>query len=162
MPCSKCGGGIPGSSGLCPSCYLAAREGLLDPEPKGVAGWLLFFCISLVFFTPFLWFIQISARASDLGILDFCNLTRVVFGVVVGIALWIERPAALILLKAYFLIVMSIMIATMVRFFAVGVPIEIIAGTHLSWFIRNAIYLFLWGLYFHSSQRVKATFGRNL
>ena len=84
-----------------------------------------------------------------------------VFGFVVGIALWIESPAALILLKAYFGIVIAIIVATVIRNFAAGIPVEIIAS-RLAWFIQTMIYLVVWIAYFHSSQRVKATFGRNL
>src|SRR5436309_314423 len=108
MFCSKCGKEIPGPSGLCAFCHMAAAEKLLSPAVEGVGGWLLVFCVSLVFFSPFMWFIQISARASSPGLYDFFDLTRVVFGVVVGVALWIESQAALILLKAYFAIVIAI------------------------------------------------------
>jgi hypothetical protein len=85
-----------------------------DLGPKGVGGWLLLYCLSLTFLGPILviapfFFFSFSRLHPGLVFRSLIRdsyymieVTRVLYGVVVGIALWMGRAIALQLLKIYF------------------------------------------------------------
>ncbi|HKF23401.1 MAG TPA: DUF2569 family protein [Candidatus Angelobacter sp.] len=184
MFCARCGEQIPDTSDICPVCGREANVKLavapasaapapaLDPSSaapiipirkdlQGVGGWLLFFCIALVILGP-VWLLSEvnSAAGSDLlGMV--LEIAQIAFGVVVGIFVWNVRQVAFTLLWIYF------GVTTVYSLLAIIGSIELTnegQGEPMTFVysIRSLIYVVVWFLYFRKSQRVRATFGRNL
>ena len=83
---------------------------------------------------------------------------RVAFGIVVGIFVWNVRPVAFTLLWFYFGLVGAFAVLGII-----GSALDAEEGAKgLVVSIRSLGYVFVWFLYFRRSERVRATFGRNL
>jgi len=125
---------------------------------QGVGGWLLLFCVGLILLGPLLTLSQVinSGTADTLGmVLEFL---RVAFGIVVGIFVWNVRPVAFTLLWFYFGLVGAFAVLGII-----GSALDAEEGAKgLVVSIRSLGYVFVWFLYFRRSERVRATFGRNL
>jgi hypothetical protein len=186
MFCARCGQQIPDASEICPLCGRdaniklaipsgAAREAAatavasapsettaLHPirkELQGVGGWLLLFCIGLVVLNPLLILVRvINAANTDVRgmVLEF---SLAAFGIVVGIFLWNARLVAFTLLWIYFGVVAAFALLGIIAFAVSPAPVE---SQNLVFSIRPLIYVFMWFLYFRTSERVRAIFGRNL
>jgi hypothetical protein len=185
MFCARCGQQIPESSEICPLCgrdasvKLAAPPGVV-PEAaaavalapsetaplrpirkdlQGVGGWLLLFCIGLVVLSPLVTLVLVFNRA-DTDVLGMVlGFVRAAVGVVAGVFLWNVRPVAFTLLWIYFGIVALLSVLGFVGFVMnaeQATPQDMIVS------IRALIYALAWFLYFKKSERVRATFGRNL
>src|ERR1700694_3131081 len=109
-----------------------------------------------------MWFIQTAFHTSGFRFIDFVEVARVVFGLVTGIALWTERQSALTLVKVYFAFAIAVALFIAVPMFARGFRSEILHSKRFTWCIQIIGSVVLWSAYFHSSKRVKYTFGRNL
>jgi Protein of unknown function (DUF2569)/zinc-ribbon domain len=182
MFCARCGEQIPDSSAICPQC---GREASLNhivapsiPAPttpaaeqfntpltqsfiprrqQEVGGWLMFFCILLIVVVPV--FVMAMAWSGDFGIEAMFNIAWAAFGVLVGAMLWNVHPRAFVLLWIYFGMTALIIVLTIVNL----ATAEEGATAHDSVLVfRGIIYFIAWFLYFKRSERVKATFGRNL
>lgn len=183
MFCARCGEQIPDASQICPLC---GREASLqvDPPaplptasyprstalthpviigPRGVGGWLLFFCVSLTILAPLNILMRASAGwrltspylLSDLGVL---------YGMVVGAALWLTRPISLMLLRIYFMIAGATAVLSVLNLVSAALR------AHKSFFLLPTFtptfsavgFLLLWFAYFRKSARVRNTYGSNL
>lgn len=189
MFCARCGQQIPDASEICPLC---GREATLkiDPPPaipavtpapavapgqiqwpaepaviapmrrpdlKGVGGWLLFFCISLTLLAPLLMLIRVWGGGFELeGMID---LALAAFGVLVGIMVWNVHPRAFILLWVYFGLTALLLVLAIAGSF---VGSEEQNPSEIMQLFRGLISTIIWFLYFKKSDRVQATFGRNL
>jgi hypothetical protein len=127
-------------------------------ELQGVGGWLLFFCIALIILGPLVTLVQVMnlPNVDALGmILEFA---RAALGIVVGILLWNVRPIAFTLLWIYFGFVALMAVLGIIGFAVLEQkrPEDLIVS------VRALIYVTIWFLYFRKSERVRATFGRNL
>ncbi len=190
MFCARCGQQIPDTSALCPLCGREATIKLepppvvgqtnvaLEPSPlaippaasfrnrglQPVGGWLLFFCIVLVIMGPLSVLAEVMTLSSngpdtpDITIVVILDLARAALGVATGIVVWNVRPMAFTLLWIYFGLVALLGILGIIGFAMAeqNRPEDLIVS------IRSLIYVAIWATYFHRSQRVRATFGRNL
>ena len=181
MFCARCGEQIPEASQICPLCgreanvKLALAPASAAPAPalepsstapvlpirkdlQGVGGWLLFFCISLVLLGPLAILAETTSSSIDTAgiVLD---IARASFGVVVAIFIWRVRPLVFPLLWIYFGIVALIAVLGIIGF---ALTVDQSEPRDLVVPVRSLIYVVIWVLYFRSSQRVRATFGRNL
>jgi hypothetical protein len=188
MFCARCGEQIPDACEICPQC---GREANLSPQSgpsavvqaafpapeqigalsspnfapaavlplkqKEVGGWLMFFCILLILVVPIA--VMAMAWSGNLGIEVVFNIAWAAYGVLVGAMLWNVRPRAFLLLWIYFGMT-ALIVALAVFNLATR---EDGATTQDSILVfRSIIYSVVWFLYFKRSDRVKATFGRNL
>src|SRR5207249_3786682 len=64
---------------------------------KGVGGFLLAFCIFLTIVWPLWTLLQFAIRPGMLRAASALGLLRMVFGIVVGVSLWMERRTAIML-----------------------------------------------------------------
>ncbi|HKD79678.1 MAG TPA: DUF2569 family protein [Candidatus Angelobacter sp.] len=188
MFCARCGQQIPDAIEICPLCgreatlkidpsraapapATAAAPGQIQwpdepatigppvrrPDLKGVGGWLLFFCISLTFLSPL--FMAIRAWGGGFGVANTIDFVVAGFGVLVGIMLWNVNPRAFLLLWIYFGLLALFFVLALAGSFVGSEeqnPNEIVI------LFRGLVYIIVWFLYFKKSDRVQATFGRNL
>jgi hypothetical protein len=143
----------------------------IDPKLKGVGGWLLFFCVAITILTPLGWVGRLTANKSfDLDAAIY--LAVVVLGMITGLFCWIESPHAIPLLRAYFIVLCAVAVLSLIGAFAAmqdagadAEPGSAVDGSSMVAFfgsLRMLIFALLWSTYFHKSERVRATFGRNL
>jgi len=185
MFCARCGEQIPDASETCPVC---GREASLQLPPasahasfaaapalapvsaasppirsdlQGVGGWLLFFCIGLVILGPLVVLREVTSATDSDSSGIVLELARTAFGVVLGILIWNVRQVAFTLLWIYFGLVVVISILGIIGSTALADEGQ---GNALAlmYSIRSLIYAVIWFFYFRKSQRVRATFGRNL
>ncbi|HZQ68951.1 MAG TPA: DUF2569 family protein [Terriglobales bacterium] len=176
MYCQVCG--TEESQGACPRCgppSPATAATVSTPTylyqsvvgPRGVGGWLLFFCISLLLVGP--------VQQGRIAILAFKNLAisrythfptlirlasvgviysgLSIFSVIAGLRLWCEDVRGPSLAKSYLLVSTVIAIALN--------SILAIAGVHIDVFrivLGRLAYGVVWYSYLQTSTRVKATF----
>ena len=186
MFCARCGQQIPDASELCPLCGREATLALVpqpapaafaQPQfvlpslpiahgPKGVGGWLLFYCISLTTLSPILvlfgYYFAIRLRGINSEI--SLDIVRVLYGMVVGIFLWTRRPVALALLKIYFIAIAAETLLFMLEIVDQSLRIHssIFLSSRFSSLMASAGITLLWFIYFRRSVRVKNTYGANL
>lgn len=190
MFCARCGQQIPDASEICPLCgreanlkvdpppampaaapAAAAAPGQIHwpdepatvgppmrrPDLKGVGGWLLFFCISLTFLSPL--FMAIRMWGGGFGAGNMIDIAVAAFGVIVGIMVWTVNQRVFLLLWFFFGLLALLLVLALAGSFVGSQeqnPNEIIV------LFRGLIYIIVWFLYFKKSDRVQATFGRNL
>lgn len=188
MFCARCGQQIPDASEICPQCgreatvnlgppppapmsAAAATPGQINwlPEPeiisaparrpdlKGVGGWLLFFCISLTLLGPLLMFIRLWGSGFELE--SMLDLALTAFGVLVGTMVWHVHPRAFVLLWIYFGLAAALLVLGIVGAFFSD---EVQDPRSVIQMVRALGSITIWCLYFKKSDRVQATFGRNL
>ncbi|HEY7406349.1 MAG TPA: DUF2569 family protein [Candidatus Angelobacter sp.] len=190
MFCARCGQQIPDASEICPLCgreaalkvdpppampatsqAAAAAPGQIlwpdepavigppkrRPDLKGVGGWLLFFCVSLTVLVPLV--LAFRVWASGLGWEGIFDLALAAYGVLVGIMVWNVHPRAFVLLWIYFGVTVFLLVLDIASSFFL--PEEQDPGEMMQLF-RALVSTIGWFLYFKKSDRVQATFGRNL
>jgi hypothetical protein len=188
MFCARCGQQIPDASEVCSLCgreatiKLAPQPGM-GPERAGAAfeqaqsplpissrdrnaqkvgGWLLFFCIVVIIVGPLSALVEVMSFSgnidADISLAVALDLVRAVLGLVTGIFLWNVRPVAFTLLWIYFGLVALLAVLGIIGFALA----ELQRPNDLTMPVRSLIYVAIWASYFHTSKRVKATFGRNL
>jgi hypothetical protein len=127
------------------------------PDLKGVGGWLLFFCISLTVLAPLLMFVREWGNGFELG--SMIDLALTAFGVLVGIMVWNVHPRVFLLLWIYFGVTAALLVLGVVGAFFTPKEQDPKETIQL---VRALISTIIWFLYFKKSDRVQATFGRNL
>jgi hypothetical protein len=182
--CARCGQQIPDASEICQLCGQETKL-KLEPVPpaspsanvpyafvtipqvmgpSGVGGWLLLYCIGLTILAPLVTFTQIYTFWRFVNAYYLLDTVRALYGVVVGIFLWMSRPLSLFLLRIYFIILGGTILLTIMRLAAVALQ------THASLFMMGSFtqivvltgFTILWFAYFHKSVRVRNTYGANL
>jgi hypothetical protein len=127
------------------------------PDLRGVGGWLLFFCISLTVLAPLLMFVRVSASGFALeGIVD---LVLAAFGMLVGFMVWTVSPRSFVLLWIYFGITAALLMLGIVSTLT---NTEAEPSQEVFYMFRALVSTIIWFLYFKKSDRVQATFGRNM
>jgi hypothetical protein len=123
----------------------------------------LFFCVVLTILGP----LPILMRASAGWRLTspyLLNDLGVLYGTVVGAALWLKRPISLMLLRIYFIIAAATAVLGMLSVVSAALR------AHESFFLMPTFtpafssvgFLLLWFAYFRKSVRVRNTYGSNL
>jgi len=187
MFCARCGQQIPNASELCPLCGREATlalvprpapaAALVQPQlvlpslpiihgPKGVGGWLLFYCVSFTTLGPAFVLLSYYFAIKLHGINPEISLgmARVLYGIVVGIFLLTRRPIALTWLRIYFIWVAAEALLFMLEAVNQSLRIHssIFLGSRLPSLMAGAGITLLWFLYFRRSVRVRNTYGANL
>jgi hypothetical protein len=182
--CARCGEQIPDASETCPLC---GRETTLriDAAPlshpvqtqsatpnfyyagsgvQGVGGWLLFFCLILTLASPVIVFAQIAAQPHGPNSYNLIDVARVLYGVVVGIILWMQRRIAIQLVGVYFIVVLATIVLVLLIFLAAWTRTKspFLLGRGIGSILPSVIHNVLWFLYFRKSERVRNTYGANL
>jgi hypothetical protein len=176
MFCSNCGQPVSTGQRFCSSCgsVQATEPASLSPAttqvypftaPAGqkyldVGGWILFFCLAHVVLGPVRLFSHLSAAPTAT---DWFYRFLTVFGIVVGVLLVTRTAYALEALKAYFLVAFLLngivlfkdMLGGSGSFDDSGIPFTARP-------VAGVVATVIWFLYFQNSQRVKATYGRNI
>jgi hypothetical protein len=163
--CRSCGGNLSLTAGV--GTYAVAGDlpamTAQDAEIRGVWGWLLFFCIIMTVLGPIGFVSNIS---SELFFLSVLLGLKTIFGVVVGINLWSVSKSALGLLRVYFAVAvvfgLMLLAANFLDAFARPEQSLLEAIGKPLFRVLNLAILAAWYSYFHSSRRVKATYGSNL
>src|SRR5258708_18849174 len=137
MFCMRCGQDVPAAAEVCPACGQPTKlpeepaaqttgyGGAVPPPPpfqqagfpppgaaqsnlKGVAGFLLVFCICFIILWPFWTLVLFSLYRIGLRPVGALGLLRTAFWIAVGVSLLKENRAALLLLRAYFFISLAL------------------------------------------------------
>jgi hypothetical protein len=187
MFCARCGQQIPEASIVCPLCgreatihvpqqnyaqvdvavvsapqIAAGSSKPIRKDLQGVGGWLLFFCIATTILTPLrvfnTFFTSPAAPQFDAGTMVIAAIA--VFGVIVGVTIWTRSALAIPLLRVFFLVMGGWALFNLSVLLAVGSRAvdELTVLAH----VRTLIFVAVWAAYFHNSERVRATLGRNL
>lgn len=124
----------------------------------GVSGWLLLFCIEVTVLGPIINFSEILSmiRQSDpllLVLTSILGIGPVVYGVVVGIMLWLLRPKAVKHARIYLLVFLCTNLLVAINSFLT----ELSSGSILL-LLRIIVPFIVWWIYFQKSVRVKNTF----
>ena len=127
------------------------------PDLKGVGGWLLFFCVSRTVLSPLFMLIRVANSGGDLG--NVIDLAFTGFGVLVGIMVWTVNKSSFLLLWVYFGVSAALQILAIVATLQVAEEQGLQQRIQLFWALSFTI---IWFVYFKKSDRVQATFGRNL
>src|SRR5215472_6886400 len=189
MFCARCGEQIPDASELCPLCGQEANLKLIAqpapavpsrPEfpigslpvvhgPKGVGGWLLFYCMSLTILGPAFvllgyWFTFKLQGLSPRMLHGFSSrllfsTAQVMYGIVVGVLLWTRRRVALMFLRVYFILVAAETLLFMLEAvnFSLRTHAPVFLSSRLSSVAISGGITLLWFVYFRKSIRVKNT-----
>jgi hypothetical protein len=189
MFCARCGQQIPDASETCPLC---GREATIEvpPQPyaaegivavvaapnsravpaakplrkdlQGVGGWLLFFCIATTIVSPVaaLNAVLASEAAAQLNRGTLVTAAFAIFGLVVGFSVWTKSSLAISMLRVYFLVLGGLALLNVSFLLAVRLHAadEFTVLAH----VRTLIFVAIWAAYFHTSERVRGTLGRNL
>ncbi|MGD2295544.1 MAG: DUF2569 family protein [Candidatus Aminicenantes bacterium] len=138
----------------------------------GVKGWLLFFCVSLTILSPILTsFVLITSYGEFLAsfynylslriiaiLYILISISITIFGIVAGVKLWVKRPNAVRITRAYLTTLLLFNIYGGLLVFLMELLVHSVSGSYLREFIGAFIYFFIWNSYFNKSKRVKATF----
>jgi hypothetical protein len=184
MFCARCGQQIPDASVFCQVCGRkatlelnpAAAPGSVEPRPpygfvtvpqnlglSGVGGWLLLYCIGTAILLPLAVFGRMRGWQFQ-NPLYLLEQIRLLYGALVGVFLWMERPIAIYLLRIYFIILAANCLLTFLRLISVAVtshtaPFRVSGFGSAIWAVAVAI---AWLVYFRKSERVRNTYGANI
>lgn len=126
-------------------------------ELQGVGGWLMWFCIVLIFIQPVIYLAE-AAQNPDLLIITL-DLALAALSATTGILLYRTNPAAFSWLWWYFgVLVVIAVLSFMANYFDEN---EVSFRDKIQPF-RTLFFTAVWFSYFKVSKRVLATFGRNL
>jgi hypothetical protein len=169
--CANCGADLnaPASGAVAPTAAAPALAPEATSQPsapagelRGVGGWLLLFCVWIVIVDPLLELRVLPyLRYISLNWTLPLSFAVVIYGMVTGIQLWRVRPGALVLLRVYFALVLALTLLTVGLMFYGTYLMHVSLWSVFAW-VRTAAFLGIWVTYFRVSQRVRATYGRNL
>jgi hypothetical protein len=141
------------------------------PQPaedlRGVGGWLLFLCISMAIIAPIMQALVAAKALTNLAtarvpIQTLLRLGSVgaiysglaIFSCFAGVRLWMEKPKAVSVAKAYLLVaaVLPISIFLLLHFAGMQVNLSQVI-------FRRSVYSLVWYSYLTASRRVELTYG---
>lgn len=173
--CGECGREVPDGSRFCFCGNDLARPSV--PAPRGVGGWLLFFCISTTVVAPLLVMgslvilvlalVGVAVSGGDSHVAAFllmsgaASIVVAASGAYAGLRLWLVRSNALATVRVYLVI---LGIAGVFHAVLPGLLLPIgLADQLLPHGVVRAVATAggaaFWWLYFSHSRRVKATYG---
>jgi len=147
-------------------------------EPRGVGGWLLFFCITLTILSPLFtigrmnyhWgkissVFAVFPNSFKTAILLECSysITILVYGFIVGIMIWTGNSSGRNLAKQYLLIrFFSYIAVEMITLLMISdLPSYIfiaVATASGKYFFSETVFFLSWWFYFKNSKRVRNTY----
>lgn len=147
---------------------------------KGVEGWLLFFCMMLIF-SPIAYipysidtYQEIQDKVNWFSLLDTILIIDLILSVLIsclsiyaGLMLWRIRPDSINTATLYLNIVLVysiiIFLTFTIIFFISEIPfntaLQFVYGQMIRETISSIVYVITWKLYLKNSERVKNTFG---
>jgi len=148
--------------------------------PRGVGGWLLFFCVSLTIIGPLYSLIQlvqgwegaavVSSRFPSFETITYLETFGValilLYGFIVGCRIWAGNPNGRRLAQQYLKIRLFgfIGLEVIVFLLLLNLPsqlIEAVATEIAGVLFREGLFFLIWWLYFKKSKRVKNTYDSN-
>jgi hypothetical protein len=188
MFCARCGQQIPDATETCPLCGQEANIQLPPqqhnviqgpvaavlapadtPTPaskpirkdlQGVGGWLLIFCIGTTILGPATVFNALTLGGTQFDPAMLVPAATAILGIVVGTTVWTRSAMAIPMLRIYFLVLGGLTLFNLsfllTRSLDADNEFTIVA------YVRTLIFVAVWAAYFHKSERVRATLGRNL
>ena len=135
-----------------------AGEPTVDPKLKGIGGWLLLFCLALTVFGPALGQRLVFA-SHRFDTHSLAQLAIILYGLIVGVFVWSVHRFAFTLLWIYFGI-RALFSLLWILSYTTGA--ERYRPEQLGVPMRTLTFVAIWYLYFHTSKRVRATFGHNM
>jgi len=158
----------------CPHCKKSIP---LDEQPKkrlkGIGGWLLFFCLTLIIFNPLAllsnvmgygevskYFNQLP-EVKTLVLVDLAiSITLTIFSIITGILLLQLRQNAVKIAKILLLtLLLYVIIIYLLQYILLPSDITQVAVKHsIMYAVRNIVYFIIWYSYLNVSKRVKNTF----
>jgi hypothetical protein len=177
MFCSNCGQQVRSGQKFCPVCgslqpsansdFHGAQQASAGTYPfapaakpdelEGVFGWLRFFCFLITVVAPLSLFLP--GRGLPLAAEAIISVLTV-FGVLVGANLWSAGRNALEMLKIYFYIGFLVKAVLLFQILLKVQPTGM-SVAEVSERLISIAWTLIWFAYFHTSRRVKATYGRN-
>ena len=135
----------------------SAAKDSLQPmtKPKSIGGWLLLFCFGTIIGTPVRLLAEITG--SKLVQVYVVDSVLICASLTAGIAVATVSSRAKLFVRIYFLLLV-IMAA---RIFLAVLSMGELDSTRIAAAVGNTLYVFVWSLYFRSSNRVHETFGEN-
>lgn len=156
-----------------------------QPVPlRGVKGWLLFFCISLIFIDPLitlpliiLYFVNTNNPLNYYPLLQIIlnidvilNILILLLGIFVGITIWILRPYAIRYANLFLNAYLGYTILSFLVYFTIVPSYDIDYNSATIGFFSDTFrgtiysigYVIIWKLYLKKSERVKNTFPSQL
>lgn len=194
MFCARCGQQIAEGTQVCPYCGQppviawksvaaepapaaptydsAASYAVSAPGPRGVQGWLLFFCVFMTILQP-AWLLSFFGlarlperyffRALFIRPEFLLGLLRVLFGIVTGALVWAEHRSAMAFVRIYYAWGVGIMLISLLSWAQVYFRShETRSAVTLTSSAGPLASLVAGILYFSLSQRVRNTLGSNL
>lgn len=148
--------------------------------PKGVGGWLVFFCVVLTILGPLHFLAQISIAWKQFPpvFAQFPNLKTaimweqaglialLIYGFIVGCMIWNGNPRGreiakkFLLIRLFGFIGIEFITVVIMRELPSQVVASVIDGVAVAVFV-NLISFLIWWLYFKKSKRVRNTYGAN-
>lgn len=162
-----------------PPLAIFSKENCLKSGPNGVGGWLILFCILIVFIGPLL---TLGHRASaweklqpafelypclkTATIVDNCGTAAILlYGFIIGIMIWNGNKSGPRLARSY-LVLRLVGIITF-KFIALrlmnNIPPDsftVALGTTIGECIPEVLFFLIWWLYFKKSKRVRNTYAK--
>ena len=145
-----------------------------DMRYEKVGGWLLFFCLSLVIFTPLIGVFSLITSVDQLQssflpdnfmsyftIITIIEFALIGFGMYIGIKLWQIAPYAVQNAKKYLVIVLVVQIIQIFIPYLFDFNSSIrdaLLEESLKYVARTVIAVAIWLAYLRKSKRVKATY----
>ncbi len=163
-----------------PNTNPTVTTGTVLGGPKGVGGWLIFFCVALTILGPLFsigqmvstWeesepaFGRFPSIKSAMILENFGLVALLIYGFILGCIIWGGNPKCKKLAKQYLLIrlfgffgieLVAIMIIA-------DLPSEVLAagvGGVIGAGFREVLFFLIWWFYFKKSKRVRNTYGDN-
>lgn len=168
----------PPSQIASPPAPKSHNSGTTNIGPKGVGGWLFFFCVGLTILSPLIVLGQMIGtwKASEAAfgaypsiktaILweNFGSIILLVYGFIVGCIIWSGNPQGRNIAQRFLLIRLFgfIGVELIALLIMSGLPSKVVSGgvSGVGTAVFNAgIYFIVWWSYFKKSKRVKNTYG---
>jgi hypothetical protein len=166
--CTRCGRRQPPASDIWASVNMQPLPATPN-RLQGVGGWLMFFCIILIFLNP-LGHALIAIRAfrglaakgapvTIVGVISIgvTHIGLAIFSVIAGSLLWLEKRSGVSVAKMYLLVATAAIISLDIALRFRGVHLDLVRST-----LERFAYAALWYAYLVNSKRVKLTYGTNL
>ena len=125
-----------------------------------MGGWLLIFCIGTTILSPATVFNALTSDGMQFDPAILVPAATTIFGIVVGITVWTTSAMAIPMLRIYFLVLGGLALFNLS--FLLTRSLEADNEFTIVAYVRTLIFVALWAAYFHKSERVRATLGRNL
>lgn len=156
------------------------QESLRPVGPKGIGGWLLFFCVALTTLGPLIvvgqmvvgWqqavpaFELFPAIKVSVIVENFTNIIILIYGFIVGCMIWSGSQSGRRIARQYLLFTLLGCFAIEIQAIFVGVVsdlppqmVSVLIEAIVQSIFREIVFFVIWWFYFKKSKRVRNTYG---